>query len=163
MAYDRLRELPRGMFGNVRCDSGDLDPTTIQSREVLLANAQVKALLAEPVELVPAPGAGFVVELVAVTAFFDWTADYTDITGDLPVRYTDADGAGLLTVAGSLLAAGGDAMMLAGVGTAQRVAKAACQDQPIVLCSSSDTEVGGGSPANVLRFRVVYRIWPTGW
>src|SRR5688572_10185170 len=94
MPFDRLRNLPMGIFGNVRVDSGDLDETALKYAEVALTSAEILALRATPKTLVAAPGAGKVLEFISAHLYLDATATgYTETADNMAVKYTDGSGA----------------------------------------------------------------------
>src|SRR3989304_4397023 len=64
--------------------------------DVQLTNAQMLALRATPVTLVPAPGAGWALVVDLVHMFFDRAAAYTETADNLVVEY--ASGADIMTV-----------------------------------------------------------------
>jgi len=70
-----------------------LDPTTIQYATVSLTNTNIKNLAATQIELVPAQGAGTVVEFVSAQLKLVYGSDVLTESGDnLAVKYTDASG-----------------------------------------------------------------------
>lgn len=71
------------------------NPTDVQSATVTIATAAVKTLNATPVELVPAPGAGYANVLIGALAFLDYnSAAYDGVASgeDLAIKYTDGSG-----------------------------------------------------------------------
>ncbi|MBA7597124.1 hypothetical protein ES703_04119 [subsurface metagenome] len=74
-----------------------LDPTLVQYAEVEISSAEILDLFSTPKELVAAPEAGNVLEFISLLLALDYdTTAYTIGTaGDLQVKYTDGDGAGV--------------------------------------------------------------------
>jgi hypothetical protein len=149
--------------------SAALDDTLLHTVTGSLTNAQMLALATSPVEMVAAPGAGFVLEFVSGALFFDHTAAYTEPSApdDMVIRYTDGSG-GIVSQdvdATGFLTAAGDAMAfiapLHGAITTVRL-KAACDNQALVLHNTGGN-YGGGNAANVVRFSISYRIRAAGW
>src|SRR5689334_23700033 len=65
----------------------------IKTAAVTLTNAQVKALRATPVELVPAPGAGRALKFIgAWLRLIAGTNALTESTANLGIKYTDGSG-----------------------------------------------------------------------
>jgi hypothetical protein len=164
MAYDRLRNVPRGVLGNVRCDSGDLDPTTIQYAEVALTAAQIKALRATPVTLVAQPGAGKILEFLSAHLYLDATATaFTESADNMAVKYTDGSGeaASQTIEATGFIDQTGDTMTTAWGKIDAIVAKAGCENQALVLHNTGDGEYATGT--GTMRVKVAYRVHTSGW
>jgi len=73
----------------------------IRVTEVTIATAAVKTLNATPVDVIPAPGAGYGIQLLGVEVFLDYaTTAYDGIAAgeDLTLKYTNGSGAVLATV-----------------------------------------------------------------
>lgn len=71
------------------------NPTDVQTATVTIATAAVKTLNATPVELVPAPGAGYANVLIGALAFLDYeSVAYDNIASgeDLAIKYTNGSG-----------------------------------------------------------------------
>jgi hypothetical protein len=166
MAYDRLRSLPSGIFGNVRCDSGDLDPTTLQYAEVTVTNAQIKALRATAVTLVPAPGAGKLLEFVALALLLDYGSNALTNGGNIKLKYASASGdavTGNIAAAG-LMTATEDSFAIYRPSGDIGLTKANCENQPFVLHNVGAAEFDGNAGADtVLRCKIAYRVHTTGW
>ena len=64
----------------------------VYEKEVSITSAELLALRASPKELVPAPGAGIVLQFMGAVAFLDYgSATYT-ANGNLTINYTDNSG-----------------------------------------------------------------------
>lgn len=74
-----------------------LDETRLIRRVTTIATAAVRTLNATPVSVVPAPGAGFFIEVDSVRVMLDYnSAGYDAVAGsgeDLSFKYTNASGA----------------------------------------------------------------------
>jgi hypothetical protein len=155
--------------GVTRVGTRSLPPTGVLTATGTITNAQMLAIETTPVQIVPAPGAGYVIEFISAALFFDYTAAYTEPSApdDLAVRYTGA--AGTITSqdidATNFLTATADAMAfaapLAGAITTVRL-KTAVDNQPLVLHNTGGA-YGGGNAGNVVRYSVNYRIVAAGW
>lgn len=136
-----------------------------QWAEVSLTNAQVLALRATPITLVAAPGAGKVAELIGGVLIFDYTGAYTESADNLGVKYENGSGVQASTTieaTGFVDATADTATTFIGK-TDTIVAKTGCENKALVLHNLGDDEYGGGNAANVLRVKVAYRVWTTGW
>lgn len=67
----------------------------LKSRKVKITSAQLLALNATPVEIVPAPGAGNVIEFISAVVHKPAGTAYAGIAAgeDLAIKYTDGSGA----------------------------------------------------------------------
>lgn len=147
--------------------SADLDPTTIQYAEVVVTNAQIKALRATPKTLVAAPGAGKLLEFISAVLLLDYGSNaLTESADNLAVKYTDGSGA---IVSGAIEATGfidqtADTMTTALAKIDAIVAKSGCENKALVLHNTGDGEYGGNAAADtVMRVKVAYRVHTTGW
>lgn len=139
--------------------SDDIHQSVIQYKEVAISIAQMKAARATPVELVPAPGAGYVLDFLGAHFILDYAAAYTESTANLEIRYTDGSGAIVSTTleATGLADATSDQLRTFKPITTDLtpVANAA-----LVLFNNGAGEWGGtGSP---IRMKVAYRVHATG-
>ena len=73
-------------------NSGTGSESAITQAKVTIPAARVKTLKANPYELVPAPGAGYVLELVALSLFLDFTAPAMATIADAQVFYGSTGG-----------------------------------------------------------------------
>jgi hypothetical protein len=155
--------------GITRVGTRSLPPTGVLTATGSLTNAQILALVGTPVTLVPAPGAGLILEFISGALFFDYTAAYVEPSApdDLVVRYTGASGTITSQDVDStnFLTASADAMAfiapLAGAITTVRL-KTAVDNQPLVL-HNTGTDLTGGNAGNVVRYSISYRIVAPGW
>lgn len=147
--------------------SGKLDPTTIQVVEVAITNAEIKALRATPKTLVAAPGAGKYLEFVSAQLFLDYGSNaLTETADNLAIRYTDGSGA----IVSQAIEATGFLDQTADTATNALpkidaiVAKSGCENKALVLHNTGDGEYAGNAGADtVMRAKVAYRVWSTGW
>ena len=163
IAYDLLSN------GVTRVGTRSLPPTGVLTASGSITNAQMLAIETSPVQLVAAPGAGYVLEFISAALFFDYTGAYTEPSApdDLVVRYTGS--AGTITSqdvdATNFLTATADAMAfvapLAGAITTVRL-KTAVDNAPLVLHNTGGA-YGGGNAGNVIRYSVNYRLVAAGW
>lgn len=127
---------------------------TIYVAEASLTSAQIKALNTTPVEMVAAPGAGKVLELVGATFIFDYdTTQYT--SGGAVVLEEETSGTDLSsTVGAAVVQAAADS-----INTMTPVAAAVTANKGIMItCATGDFATGDG----VARIKVAYRVHTTG-
>jgi len=136
----------------------DLSPV-INVVETTISAAAMKTARATPVELVAAPGAGYVLEFLGAVFIYDYTAAFTESSDNAVVRYTDGSGA----IASTTLETTG---LLDATSDQLRTLKAISTDltpvanSPLVFHNTGDGEWGG--TGSVVRIRVSYRVHPTG-
>lgn len=143
--------------------SAKLDPTTIQYATLTLAAADVLGAYATPVEVVAAPGAGFVIEVESALFICDFGSVQYTVGGAAGLQYgTAAHLAGVLataTIAGATIDAwAADAAIRVAGAMADSDATDVANKS---LCFSNDTAAFllGDSPIDV---HVWYRVVPTG-
>lgn len=72
----------------------DLEDSPYASIETNITNAQVAALRATPIEVIPAPGAGKIIQVIGGMLSHIYTAPaWTESADNLELRYTDGSGA----------------------------------------------------------------------
>ena len=136
----------------------------VQYADVTITHAELLALRATPKTLLAAPGAGKIHQILAIAAFFDYTAVYgVDDATAIGVYYDgtyDNDIMGLQT--DGFLNVAGDIMQETS-GGGSMIVKAACDNKAIVLKNTGVGELTGGDAANVVRVRIAYRVLAAGW
>lgn len=137
--------------------SGRPRPQT-RSLDVQITNAQMLAVRAEPITLVPSPGANRTTIVERVTAVSDSAGGaWTESTDNLEVRY--AAGTVLLTLETTGFIDSGDVQV-----RHQAPAEAVATPTPNVaveLFNNGDGEFGGGNVANSFSVRVFFRVVDT--
>ncbi len=142
-----------------------LAPSTIQYAEIALTAAEVKALRATPKALVPAQGAGTMIELVSGVVLLDYgTAVYTITAAGDDMRIKYGSGAGmvastLIEPTGFLDQAGDMAAQF--LGQPGVFTRANCENLGLVLhnVGANEYTVGDG----LVRVKMAYRVHATGW
>jgi hypothetical protein len=130
--------------------------------DVALTNADIKALRATPKTLVPAPGAGKVIEfLSAVLMLKAGTNVLTESTANLAIRYKDGAG---VQVSQSIETTGfidqAADQITYGVQKLDPItARTACENQPLVLHNLGAAELAGNAANDAtMKVKVGYRV-----
>jgi hypothetical protein len=130
--------------------------------DVALTNADIKALRATPKTLVPAPGAGKVIEfLSAMLMLKAGTNVLTESTANLVVRYKDGTGT---QVSQSIETTGfidqAADQITYGVQKLDPItARTACENQPLVLHNLGAAEIAGNAANDAtMKVKVGYRV-----
>lgn len=132
--------------------------------EVAVASADILALRATPKTLVAAPGAGKLLEFCGAVLLLDATATaYVESAANLSIKYTDGSGA---KVSEDIEATGfidqtADTMTTARPKLDAIVAKSGSENKALVLHNIGAGEYTTGT--GVMRVKVGYRVWSTGW
>lgn len=142
--------------------------TWVEYAEVALTNAEIKALRATPKTLVAAPGAGKKLEFVAAELYLDYggTNVFTETTDNLAIRYNNTTG----VIVSQAIETTGFIDQSADTATNALpkidaiAAKSGCENLSLVLHNTGDGEIAGNAANNnLMRVKVAYRIWSTGW
>lgn len=130
--------------------------------DVLVANAEIKALRATPKTLVPAPGAGKVLEFVSAVLQLKAGANVlTEATANLAIKYKDGTG---VQVSQTIETTGfidqaADQVTYGLVKLDPITARAGCENQPLVLHNLGAGELAGNAANDaLLRVKVLYRV-----
>lgn len=162
----RLTDFERGTAVNNFLTTSKLDGDGVtQWAEVSITNAEMLALRATPKTLVAAPGAGKVIEFVSAQLFFDYTAAYTETADNMAIRFNNGTG---VIVSQAIEATGfvdatADTITNALPKIDAIAAKSGSENLALVLHNTGDGEYGGGNAANVIRVKIAYRVWSTGF
>lgn len=127
--------------------------------ETILTSAEVKALAAANIDLVPAPGAGLALVPTGVYYFLDRNAAYNDAAGNgnLILAYKTTQTALITSEADSFIDAAADA----GKYEVPAVGDFAPEANTAIVLDNDGTEfTGDASNLNTLLVRVYYRIVP---
>jgi hypothetical protein len=134
--------------------------------DVLVANAEIKALRATPKVLVPAPGAGRVLEFQSAVLQLKAGANVlTEATANLGVKYKDGTG---VQVSQTIEATGfvdqaADQITYGLVKLDPITARTVCENQPLVLHNLGAGEIAGNAANDALiRVKVAYRVHTLG-
>lgn len=134
-----------------------------------LTAAQVTASKVTPITLIPAPGAGNVIEVIAGGAYLSYgSAAFTQSGAAneiLQLCYKDTTGAKVSEVipfTGFLAATASTAVGIEKISTGAPVAKTDSDNQPVVIATFGTGALSGGTGSSI-RVRLVYRVVPAGW
>jgi hypothetical protein len=149
----------KGKFISPNFNMGGAD---LKHADVLLSNADIKALKATPKTLVPAPGAGKVLEFVsAVLQLKAGTNVLTEATANLAIKYKDGTG---VQVSQTIETTGfidqaADQVTYGLVKLDPITARAGCENQSLVLHNLGAGELTGNAANDaLLRVKVLYRV-----
>ena len=130
--------------------------------EVTITPANIVAMYTTPVEVLPAPGAGKVIEVLSAVLVYDFlTAAYTG--GGVVTLAYGSSGATITAniAAANAFAASGDKVYPLGVLVAAGGFSMPV-NTPVVITNASGVFVNPGTAAGVGRLHIVYRIHTTG-
>jgi len=132
------------------------------STKTIITAAQIKAIRATPITLVPAIGAGRILEFLSATLILDYGSEvFTESADNLAVRYTDGSG---VIVSDSIETTGfidqtADTVTRGVPITDAIVTLAASANQPLVLHNTGDGEIAGNaSDDSVVTVYTLFRI-----
>lgn len=144
-------------FENI--DTDELPEQSIQYAEVEVTSAELLALNSTPKTLVPAPGAGKVLEFISAILILDYESAAYATNGDLTVQNETGTALSNTVLLANLLAATADKMVrLVALDTAD-TGVVLLENEAIQLGCATGDPVTGDSP---LRVKVAYRVHATG-
>mgnify|MGYP003490041633 FL=1 len=138
-----------------------------QTATVTLTNAQMLALRATPITIIPAPGAGKWIQVLEGCLVFNYTAVYTESADNLALRYVDGSGAKASAdiEATGFVDATADAITniapLAQLGTSSLTTAGVISNALVCIHNIGDGEFGGGNAANTVKVIVDYIVRTT--
>lgn len=149
-------EVAATMIGNAANTGQEL------TAEVTITPANIVAMYTTPVEVLPAPGAGKVIEVLSAVLIYDFlTAAYT---GGGVVTLAYGSGGATITAniaaANSFAASGDKVYPLSVLNAAGGISMPV--NTPVVITNASGVFVNPGTAAGVGRLHIVYRIHTTG-
>ena len=149
----------KGKFIAANFGQGGAD---LKFADVVVANAELKALRATPKVLVPAPGLGRMLEFLSAVLHLDaGTNVLTEATANLAVRYKDGAS---VQVSQTIETTGfidqaADQVTYGLPKLDPITARTVCENQPLVLHNLGAGEIAGNAANDaVLRVKVAYRV-----
>lgn len=138
---------------------GEIPHQALRYAEVTVTPAELLALFTTPKELVPAPGAGKVHELISAVLILDYVSAAYATYGDLTV--TNATGTALSNtiLLANLLAATADKMVQVMPLVTADAGVVVLENEAIQLRCATGNPITGNSP---VRVKVAYRTHETG-
>jgi hypothetical protein len=137
----------------------------IRSLETVITSAQVKAIRATPITVVPAPGAGKAIEFVSALLQLKFGANAFTGPQNLAVRYKDGSSAQVsqnITGTGFIDQAA-DTVTNAVPKADGIAARTVAENQPLVLHNIGASEITGNAAGdNTVRVKVLYRVHTVG-
>lgn len=136
-----------------------IDRRLVQYAQKVLTNAQVLALSSTPITIIPAQGAGTIIEPLGGVLSFSSTGAYTVNGSNLlrlwyTSRWVGPAASNTITTTGFLTLTSSPVENYGGVPDNELVTK----NQPIVLQDTTGTAFTGGNAANTLTVRLAYRV-----
>ena len=161
MPYDHVEAISNEDQGAAGGASSNVRQTV-----TTLTNAQMLALRATPITVIPAPGTGRVNQFLNATLVLNNVAGYTETADNMVVRYVNATGtiaSATIETTGFIDGAGVDAITFARAATTDPILTAAGEvsNAVLVLHNSGDGEWGAGNAANTLTVICNYRVHQT--
>lgn len=158
----------RGRSPRVGRSVDGFEDSPYSSIEVSITQAQLVLLRATPVELVPAPGAGKVIDFLAahIQLVYGGTGNNTESTANLGIKYTDGSGVQV----NETVEATGFIDQTVSTNTSARkkldpiVTAAGSTNKALVLHNLGAGEYGvtGGTPTSTLKVKVIYAVHAAG-
>ena len=142
--------------GDVLVGWGTSGAASLRTRSITLTNAQVLDLRDTPITVIPATGAGSVVDVIGVVVGFDYAAAYTG-GADLRMyygNYVSGSAASGLIASGCFVSVSADTFCR--TGGAPDGTK--LSTNTAVVLASTGADFGGGNAANVVRVQILYRV-----
>lgn len=133
-----------------------------QVAEVTLTSTQVKALATTQITLVPAPGAGKVVQFMGALLKLEYggTNAFAESADNLAIKYTDASGVAVSQTieCTGFIDATADTYTNAEPVINAIVAATGAENQALVLDNINDNFTGNAADDNLLKVSVAYRV-----
>lgn len=144
-------------------NSPGVSTALIAETVVVLASAQIKALRAAPATLVPAPGAGKILEFISGSLTLHAGTNVLAETADnLQIKYTDGSGAavsGVIETTGFIDQAVDTTTFARPISTDLIVASSAGLNKALVLHNTGDGEFTGNAANDAtLSIKTIYRV-----
>jgi hypothetical protein len=135
----------------------DYEDSPYASVEVAITSAQILTMRATPVALVPAPGAGKVLQFLGATVIYDYATAYTESAANLVIENNTGTDMSEILEATGFMDATADAMrhMVPAI-----LGPVMLANEGLYLKNNGAGEYGSGT--SVLRVKVLYAVHTTG-
>lgn len=129
----------------------DMSTSALTYRDTTISAAQLDAMNATPISLVPAPGAGIAVDVSSIFCFVDFVATRAELgAGTIDFKYTDSSGAAVaVSLPNTTMELNSDTYYTSAKSSAVPVVNAA-----VVAHASADVTAGD----SLLKCRTFYRL-----
>lgn len=137
----------------------ELPEKGLQYGEGVITSAEILALNSTPKVLVPAPGAGKVIEFISLVMILDWETTAYDTNGNLTVANETGTPQSNTVLLANLLAATADKMVQLMALDAADIGIVLAENEALELTCATGNPATGDSP---IRYKVMYRVHETG-
>lgn len=151
-------------MANVQCvtAAGQTAPTNpgplLQEVSVTLTNAQMLAMFTTPIQIIPAPGAGFLVQVYRIRAIHDSSAGaYSGVTGSFLLTYGPTSATSIYSLA-QALAIGTTVRRIQVTGPSTQIVLNTVLDNVGIFALWATANPGGGNAANSCVITISYEI-----
>jgi len=134
----------------------------VYEKEVILTNAELKALNTTAKELVVAPGSGKFIEFISAVLHLDYGSEVlTESADNLDIEYDSGTGPAVCTTiecTGFITASADQVMLATALVLAGTTTAASTLNKNLVLLSNEGDFAGNASADTILTVKVMYRV-----
>lgn len=140
---------------------GNVESSVLHTDTIYITNAEIKALMGTPKDLVAAPGAGYGLEFISAVLILDYgSVQLTESSDDLVIQFgSGTDVSGTITASGFITAAA-DTVAVATVIDVAGVATSSVANDELELDNSGNGEYATGD--STMTVIITYRVHATG-
>lgn len=137
----------------------ELPEKGLQYAEGVITSAEILALFTTPKTLIPAPGAGKVIEFISAIMILDYNSAAYATNGNLTVANETGTAQSNTVLLANLLAATADKMVQLMALDAADTGIVLAEDEALELLCATGNPTAGNSP---MRYKIMYRVHETG-